>query len=74
MSSEVADGRARNSGSLTGDARDGDDEAAAAAVASASAAVAAAAAEHAFVAWPPMSSPMVSNPKTSRPLPKLKSQ
>lgn len=72
MSSEVADGRARNSGSLTGDARDDDDEAAAVVVAAA--AVAAAAAEHAFVVWPTTSSPMVSNPKTSRPLPNLKSQ
>lgn len=72
MSSEVADGRARNSGSLTGDARDDDDEAAAAvAVAGAPAP---ATAGHAFVAWPTTSSPMVWIPKTSRPLPDLKSQ
>lgn len=70
-SSEVADGLVRSSGFLTGGARDDDDVAAAAAVVAA--AVAAAAAEHAFVAWPTTRSPMASNPKTSRPLPRLKS-
>lgn len=50
VSSEVADGRARNSGSLTGDVRDDD----------AAAAVAAAAAESVFVAWLMTSSPMAS--------------